>query len=651
MSQVAHIRPHIKDITAPDELRNLKAWLIWRYEEDPDHEKPIKRPYYANKELRHGVQGSVTDREKMVTFEAAKTAAARYGFDGVGFALMPEFGIVALDFDNCMINGALNPEIEALVGETYAEYSPSGEGVRAFVKGKTENRKSNKPGNYGFETFCTKGFVTFTGNRLEITELLGNGNTIAPMSEDVRALYTKRFGNDRDESDDPFDSFAPRLGLTTEQLLSALDVLDPDMPREQWLAVGMALHHETEGNGFDMWDRWSKGGDKYRAKEMRSQWNSFRKTDGKRVTARTLVKMANANGARINMRVATVEAMEDVTPEENLRYKVVQAGEFAHGDPPSWIVKGVLPKAELVVLFGESGSGKSFFALDIVAAVARGVDWRGHRVKQGKVVYIAAEGGGGFRKRLSAYGIKHGIDLTSIPLGIIHATPNFLEKADAVDVGKAIIQAGKADVIVVDTFAQVTPGANENAGEDMGLALAHCRAIHKATGAVVILVHHAGKDPTKGARGWSGLRAAADAEIEVLKTVSGRMARISKQKDGDDNLEWGFDLEIVPVGMDEDGDTVDSCVVVEAAVPVIGKAGDKRALGFVEKVVMEVMNEITESQNAGIEVDFVIDEVAKRLDKPEGRDTRKQRAKRSLLALCKGDEAPFFLEDGCLSVV
>ena len=104
------------------------------------------------------------------------------------------------------------------------------------------------------------------------------------------------------------------------------------------------------------------------------------------------------------------------------------AGEFARGESPSWIVKGFIPRAELVVVYGDSASGKSFLCLDVMAAIARGISWRGLRTKKGRVIYIAAEGGGGFRKRLIAYSIHHGVELDTIDLGIINAAPNFLQK-------------------------------------------------------------------------------------------------------------------------------------------------------------------------------------------------------------------------------
>ena len=96
-----------------------------------------------------------------------------------------------------------------------------------------------------------------------------------------------------------------------------------------------------------------------------------------------------------------------------------------------------------------------------------------------------------------------------------------------------------------------------------------------------MLVHHAGKDPTRGARGWSGLRAAADAEIEVTRTPLGRTLHNSKQTDGGDGGRWGFRLEPITIGIDEDGDPIDSGVCIESDVPADSAApvvGRKRGV-------------------------------------------------------------------------
>jgi hypothetical protein len=666
MNTVTTIKPHLASIECPDVLRALPGWLTWRFETHEGEPKPRKVPYYAGGARRHGVQGRPEDREQLTTFDAARSAAARRGMDGIGFCPMPEWGVCALDFDNCVTDGGLHPDVERAIVGTYAEFSPSGNGVRAFVRGQLGNRKAHGA-PFGFETFSSKGFITVTGNTLPVTEMTDSQNTVAEPSPELLALCAVRFG--RAEPPEPGEATGAGvepIGLTVEQLRDALDVLPKDLDYDAWLKVGMALHHETGGEGFELWDEWGTTSGKYSTREYgEMKWASFGRHTGRPTTAHYLVRMANEQGAHIDIAAAAAGDFTDISEQDSTptgvtrsekdskpnRFAVLPAHEFAAGAPPTWIVKGVVPQAELMVMFGESGSGKSFAALDLGGAIARGVEWRGKRTRQGRVVYIAAEGAGGFRNRLKAYAGLHNVELADVPIGVIHAAPNMLLKDDALDVCKAIIAAGGADLVIVDTFAQVTPGANENAAEDMGKALAHCKGIHRATGALVLLVHHAGKDASKGARGWSGLKAAADAELEVLRTPAGRMLRVSKQKDGEDGLVWGFELEQVPVGVDEDGEIVTSMVVRECAAPAIQQVGAiRRKLGKWETLVVEVINELAKAQTAGIEVEAVVTEALAKAPKPDGKDTRKQYVKRALQALVDEPDSPYFLEDGCLSI-
>lgn len=297
-------------------------------------------------------------------------------------------------------------------------------------------------------------------------------------------------------------------------------------------------------------------------------------------------------------------------------------------------MKGVLPRAELGVLFGESGSGKSFLALDIALALDAGEPWRGRATRRGRVVYIAAEGAGGFRNRLKAAAADRGLSLDAIGMGVIADAPNMMEKTDALDVAKAIKAAGGADLVIVDTWAQVTPGSNENSGEDMGRALSHCKGIRRATGAMVLLVHHSGKDSSKGARGWSGLRAAADVELEVLRDQDARSVSVTKMKDGEDGAEYAFRLETVVLGLDEDGEEVTSCVVRHAEGRV--ERSKRTPKGTVERIVVNVLTEALGSAMGGlVDRTLLMEGVIAQMTGPgEGKkDRRSERASRAIESL------------------
>ena len=130
MGQVRPIAPHLRGLNAPEPLRALPGWLIWRYETHSGEPKPRKVPYYVSGTRRHGQQGSPQDRAQLTTFAAARDAAMRLGFDGVGLAMLPEWGITAIDVDHCVDpDGNVPEDIEGIVQQTYAEYSPSGAGI------------------------------------------------------------------------------------------------------------------------------------------------------------------------------------------------------------------------------------------------------------------------------------------------------------------------------------------------------------------------------------------------------------------------------------------------------------------------------------------------------------------------------------------
>lgn len=313
------------------------------------------------------------------------------------------------------------------------------------------------------------------------------------------------------------------------------------------------------------------------------------------------------------------------------KFRVIPAQDFATDVPMQWWVKGLLPKAELAVLYGESGSGKSFMALDLAAAISRGVKWREHIVSKGRVVYVAAEGAGGFRQRLRAYARKYDVPLNDLP-GIVGDAPNLLAIDDAKALTKEIIKAGGADVIIIDTLARTMPAGNENASEDMSRIIAHCKAIYRATGALVVAVHHSGKDTTKGARGHSSLRAAADAELEVTRNGDFRLLTIRKMKDGSDSEQWGFKLDVVELGFDADGDEITSCIVAPTEAR---KPPTKEPRGVLQRSVLAIARSLLAEGQGSISA--VLDAaVAKMPKNPDAKsDQRRKVAFRALESLVR----------------
>ena len=135
--------------------------------------------------------------------------------------------------------------------------------------------------------------------------------------------------------------------------------------------------------------------------------------------------------------------------------------------------------------------------------------------------------------------------------------------ADRADLVQAARAAGFAGgVLAIDTLNRAAPGMDENDSKSMGEAIGALKAIQAALGGLVLLVHHTGKDATKGLRGHSSLHAALDAAIEVTRDGDRREWKMNKSKDGEDGEAHPFRLDVVEVGTDEDGEPITSCVIV-----------------------------------------------------------------------------------------
>jgi KaiC/GvpD/RAD55 family RecA-like ATPase len=266
-----------------------------------------------------------------------------------------------------------------------------------------------------------------------------------------------------------------------------------------------------------------------------------------------------------------------------MRYRLLRAGDVVDAPPLHWLVRGVLPAAGLAALFGASGSGKSFLALDLCAAVASGgPEWFACRVKAAPVVYVALEGEAGFSQRVKAWQLHHGRDLPDALRFVMQAL-DLRNAVDVSEIAEAVNAAGAASgLLVIDTLNRAASGADENSVVDMGAIIAAAKDLQAKLGGLVLLVHHSGKDATKGLRGHSSLHAALDAAIEVMRGDGRWDWRIAKSKDGDDSKAHPFKLEAVEIGEHDDGEPITSCVVVadetptELRRPRIPQSGNQR---------------------------------------------------------------------------
>jgi len=236
-------------------------------------------------------------------------------------------------------------------------------------------------------------------------------------------------------------------------------------------------------------------------------------------------------------------------------------------EAPDELVEGLMTIGSSVVVYGDSNSGKTFWALSVATAIATGTDCYGRKTDPGLVVYLASEAPASIRSRMQAIKKFHGCNLEN--LAMVPVPMNFYlgdqDAHDVIELVRAVeqIKGRPVRLIIGDTLARMSAGANENSGEDMGPVMARFDQVATATGAALMIIHHNGKDAAKGARGWSGIRAHIDTEIEVTEKDGTRSVTVTKQRElpskGDTIY---FKLEIIEMGTTKFGGAATTCVAV-----------------------------------------------------------------------------------------
>jgi len=225
-----------------------------------------------------------------------------------------------------------------------------------------------------------------------------------------------------------------------------------------------------------------------------------------------------------------------------------------------WVVKHAVPKASVGVLFGASGTFKSFVAIDMALHVAHGLPWLGKRTDRGSVMYIAAEGQAGIYDRIDAWHRQRGVAMKGADVRVIPVAVDVLNDAWRV-VERAQAVGMRPDLVVVDTLSQTFSGEENNASEMAAYfrALGRFREMWECA---VLVVHHSGHSATERPRGSSAIRANVDFMFGVFRDEKEMIARLTcqKQKDGDPLQDHEFKLHQVALDPDEDNEATSSLV-------------------------------------------------------------------------------------------
>jgi hypothetical protein len=260
--------------------------------------------------------------------------------------------------------------------------------------------------------------------------------------------------------------------------------------------------------------------------------------------------------ARLKPTEETTEQPQEHHKPDNL-FKI-EAWDDIEDEPVNWLIQGVIPQRSFVALYAPPASFKSFIALDIAECIATGRAFLNNEIaKTGAVLYIAGEGHGGIGTRIKALKTHHNtpegaqVFFLRRQVNLRSSQSDIKALIQAIDEVQAINDI-KFEMIVIDTLARAFGGGNENASEDMGAFITAAGAIQGRYECSLLVVHHAGKDATKGLRGHSSLLGAVDTELEIIRIEGAKppagILHISKQKDGEDGQRIGFRMVEVSTG-------------------------------------------------------------------------------------------------------
>jgi hypothetical protein len=240
------------------------------------------------------------------------------------------------------------------------------------------------------------------------------------------------------------------------------------------------------------------------------------------------------------------------------------------------LVKGILPRTGLAVIWGPPKCGKSFKTFDISMHIALGWEYRGRKVRQGPIVYCAVEGGHGFRKRIEAWRLHHAAQFRGpVPFWLIDVPIDLIKDHKALIADIRAQTGGVIPVaVVIDTLNRSLNGS-ESDDEDMAKYMRAADAIRSDFNCVTPIVHHCGIAGSRP-RGHTSLSGACDAQIAVVKDEDGNVTfTVEYMKDDDAGTVVISELKVVQVGTDDDGDPITSCV----CIPAKGAAGAASATG------------------------------------------------------------------------
>jgi AAA domain len=273
--------------------------------------------------------------------------------------------------------------------------------------------------------------------------------------------------------------------------------------------------------------------------------------------------------------------------------RLIPFNEIKLGTQRRDLVKRLIPRVGITVIWGAPKCGKSFWLLDCLMHVALGWEYRSRRVNQGPVIYCSFEGQSGLEARVEAFRLhKLESHTGDVPFYLQPLNLNLVKDHQAL-IAAIRLQLGsiKPVAIALDTLNRSLQGS-ESSDEDMSAYVKAADAIREAFECAVVIVHHCGHGGDRP-RGHSALIGALDAQIKVSRDATDRViVEVELAKDGPQGDQVISLLESVVVGVDEDGEEITSCIVRSCeGVPAAERKPTETKLSTNQRVMFRILHE------------------------------------------------------------
>jgi AAA domain len=251
------------------------------------------------------------------------------------------------------------------------------------------------------------------------------------------------------------------------------------------------------------------------------------------------------------------------------RFKLIPFNEITMRTGAIYLVEDIIPRTGLVVIWGPFKCGKSFWTFDLAMHVALGWEYRGRRVQQGPVVYLALEGGDGFRDRKEAFCQRFLAENNGpVPFYLVTNALNLVkDERDLINCIRQQLEEVRPVAVVIDTLNRSLVGS-ESDDKDMAAYIRAADAVGEAFGCVVPIVHHCGIEGTRP-RGHTSLTGAAAAQLSVKRDAANNIiVEVEWMKDGAEGEVITSRLDVVEIGTNDYGKPtaygkpITSCVVL-----------------------------------------------------------------------------------------